>query len=321
MVLRAVLSGGDVPDGTSPCPSSADRARRGAGNGDRIKAMNDERVGPCAVVGRGRVGTALVDCSDRFAGPFGHGFDGTGPDGTVYGAVLLAVPDTRIAAAAAAIAPGRLVGHCSGATGLDVLSPHEAFGLHPLMTVTPGSRPFAGAGAAVAGSTRRALATAWDLAHALGMTPFEIADADRAAYHAAASIASNFLVTIEDAAERLLATTGAPRAMLVPLVRAAVESWAALGGPAALTGPVSRGDEATVTRQRVAVAERAPEDAELFDALVEATRRLALRRGEAPGGSPISPAPRAGGRAPQADATDATGATGATDVTGATERS
>ena len=56
--------------------------------------------------------------------------------------------------------------------------------------------------------------------------PFEIADEDRAAYHAAASMASNYLVALEDAAERLLATTGASRAALVPLVRATVENWA-----------------------------------------------------------------------------------------------
>jgi len=106
----------------------------------------------------------------------------------------------------------------------------------------------------------------------------EIRDADRAAYHAAASIASNFLVTLEDAAESLLATTGAQRSILVPLVRAAVENWAAVGGPAALTGPIVRGDEATVARQRAAVAERTPELLPLFDALAERARALAGRQ-------------------------------------------
>ena len=131
---------------------------------------------------------------------------------------------------------------------------------------------FAGAGAAVAGSTPRALDTARTLARLLGMQAVEIEDADRGAYHAAASIASNFLVTLEDAAERLLATTGAPRSILVPLVRAAVENWATLGGRDALTGPIARGDEATVRRQRAAVADRTPEILELFDAMVARTR-------------------------------------------------
>src|SRR5205807_1105701 len=79
-----------------------------------------------------------------------------------------------IAAAAAAVAPGPVVGHCSGATGLDPLAPHEAFSLHPLMTVTHAGARFAGAGAAIAGSTPRALAIAAELATALGMHPVQI---------------------------------------------------------------------------------------------------------------------------------------------------
>jgi predicted short-subunit dehydrogenase-like oxidoreductase (DUF2520 family) len=226
-----------------------------------------------AVVGDGRMGRALVAALPAAAGPFGRGFDGESFD-----AVLLAVPDSQIVVAAAAIRPGRVVGHCSGALGLDVLAPHEAFGLHPLMTVTQSGATFAGAGAAVAGSTSAALAFAHELAATLGLHAVEIADADRAAYHAAASVASNFLVTLEDAAETLLRTTGADRALLVPLVRAAVENWAALGGPAALTGPIARGDEATVAGQRATIADRTPELLPLFDTLAAATKALSERK-------------------------------------------
>jgi predicted short-subunit dehydrogenase-like oxidoreductase (DUF2520 family) len=116
--------------------------------------------------------------------------------------------------------------------------------------------------------------TAHALAQALGMTAAEIGDDDRAAYHAAASIASNFLVTLEGSAERLLQTAGADREILVPLVRATVENWAALGAHDALTGPIARGDEQTVARQRAAVADRAPELLDLFDALAAQTREL-----------------------------------------------
>lgn len=66
------------------------------------------------------------------------------------------MPDAEITATAAALAPGLVVGHCSGSLGLDALAPHEALGLHPLMT-GPGA-PLAGAGAAVAGTTPRAWA-------------------------------------------------------------------------------------------------------------------------------------------------------------------
>ena len=230
-----------------------------------------------AIVGRGRVGTALAGALRRagyeLCGPLGRGADGSGAD-----AVLLCVPDAEIAGAAAHVLPGPLVGHCSGATGLGALTPHEAFSLHPLMTVTAEGADFAGAGAAIAGTTPRALGLAAELARALGMRPVEVAEADRAAYHAAASIASNFLVTLEAAAERVAGAAGVEREQLVPLVRATVENWARLGPERALTGPVARGDEATVARQRAAVEDVAPDLVPLFDELVSATRALAAVR-------------------------------------------
>jgi predicted short-subunit dehydrogenase-like oxidoreductase (DUF2520 family) len=228
----------------------------------------------CALVGAGRLGSALAPALRaaglHVIGPLGRGADAAGAD-----AVLLCVPDGEIAAAAAAIAVGPLVGHTSGATTLAPLAPHEGFSLHPLMTVTGPGSVRAGAPAAIAGATPRALAAAEGLARALDLLPFAVADGDRAAYHAAASVASNFLVTLEGAAERLAATAGVGREALVPLVRASVDGWAARGARGALTGPIARGDEATVAHQRAAVGERAPDLLALFDALADATRALA----------------------------------------------
>ena len=223
-----------------------------------------------AIVGGGRLGRALTaalrTAGVRASGPHGRGFAGTATD-----AVLLCVPDTEIAAAAAAIGPSPLVGHCSGATELEALAPHEAFGLHPLMTVTHVGADFAGAGAAVAGTTDRALALATGLAERLGMRPFALAEHDRAAYHAGASMASNFLVTLEEAAQRV---SGIERELLLPLVQATVDRWAAEGA-ASLTGPIARGDEGTVIRHREAIAHRAPDLLELYDVLADATRAVA----------------------------------------------
>jgi predicted short-subunit dehydrogenase-like oxidoreductase (DUF2520 family) len=234
-----------------------------------------------AIVGAGRLGSALAAALTGVGltvdGPFGR--EATLPAGA--DAVLLCVPDAQIAVAAAALPAGPpelLVGHCSAATTLAPLAAREAFSLHPLMTVPEAGARFAGATAAIAGATPRALAFAGELAQALGMRPVHVADEDRAAYHAAACIASNFLVTLEGLAERLAASAGMDREPLVALVRASVENWAATGAPEALTGPIARGDEDTVRRQRAAVAERSPEDLELFDVLAEATRRLAAGR-------------------------------------------
>jgi predicted short-subunit dehydrogenase-like oxidoreductase (DUF2520 family) len=228
-----------------------------------------------AVVGAGRLGTAVAaalrEHSDFVVvGPLGRGADAAASE-----VALLCVPDREIAAAAAAIDPRVIVGHCSGATGLEPLAPHDAFSLHPLMTVSEAGADFTGAAAAVDAISERALEVARTIADALAMEPVRVSPEDRVAYHAAASIASNFLVTLEAAAERLAGTAGVSRQMLVPLVRATVENWAALGPERALTGPVARGDELTVARQREAVAERTPELTALFDALTEATRSLA----------------------------------------------
>ena len=249
---------------------------------ERDLPPGSERTHKVAIVGAGRLGRALAgalhEAGYEIDGPLGRGAAPRDAD-----VVLLCVPDQEIAAAAACLPQGPLVGHCSGATGLAPLAPHEAFSLHPLMTVTEQGARFRGAGAAIAGTTERARATARELAAALGLCGVEIADEDRVAYHAAASMASNFLVTLEAAAERLAATAGVDRALLAPLVRATVENWAELGPERALTGPVARGDEKTVARQRAELAARAPELVELFDALADATRALAhgSRRGVA----------------------------------------
>ena len=251
---------------------------------DQTSLQGPLRVG---IVGPGRVGTALAralrDAGVEVDGPAGRGVRPTGCD-----AIVLCVPDGEIAAAAEVVtAAAPLVGHTSGATPLSALA-HAgvaAFGIHPLQSFAhPGVR-FDGAGAAVAGTTPEALAFATSLAERLGMRPFEIDDDGRAAYHAAASVASNFLVTLQAAAEAIAAGAGLDRddarELLMPLVRQTVENVAELGPERALTGPVARGDEATVEAQRAAVEETAPELLALFDELVERTRALAAARSHA----------------------------------------
>jgi predicted short-subunit dehydrogenase-like oxidoreductase (DUF2520 family) len=256
-------------------PKSNDHSRpAGAPIADRV-----------AVVGAGRLGVPLA-AALREAGFAVEGPLGRRQTPRPCYAVVLCVPDAEIPAAAEAVAGAApLVGHTSGATPLAALVPAnaEAFGVHPLQTFAPGSGPetFPGAGAAVAGSTPRALDYAASLAERLGMTPFEIDDEGRAAYHAAASIASNFLVTLEAAAESVAAGAGLERReareLLVPLVRRTVDNLAELGPEGALTGPVARGDRATVAAHRAAVEEVAPHLLDLFDELVRHTHSLAAQ--------------------------------------------
>jgi predicted short-subunit dehydrogenase-like oxidoreductase (DUF2520 family) len=199
------------------------------------------------------------------------------PDGVDV--VLLCVPDGQIATAAAAVPDGPLLGHCSGASGLEVLGGREGFSLHPLMSTPTGSAPdvLRGAGAAVDANSPGALEVAHALAAALGLRATRVEPEDRVAYHAAGAMAANFLVALEACAERLAATAGVTRAQLAPLVLATARQWAELGPEAALTGPIVRGDEAIVARHRETVAERTPELLEMWDALAEATRAVAGR--------------------------------------------
>ena len=231
-----------------------------------------------SIVGPGRVGRAAAiafrAAGHRVEGPFGRD-----EEVRIADVVLLCVPDREIARAARAVRDrAGLVGHTSGAT--PVAGSGVDFGLHPLRAFVgdEGADAFAGIGCAVAGATPEALRIASELARSVGGDPFEVRDEQRAGYHAAASIASNFLVTLEAAAERVAAESGLSedfRRHLVPLVRGTVENWAEHGPRSALTGPIVRGDERTVERQRAAVEASVPALVDLFDVLTEHTRALA----------------------------------------------
>ena len=179
---------------------------------------------------------------------------------------LLCVPDQAIAEVARSIEPGPWVAHVSGGTPLAALGPHERrFSVHPLQTFTlaRGPEQLDGAWGALTAESEEALARARWLAETLGLQPFELADANRASYHAGASIASNFLVTLYRAASHLFEEAGAPPRALVPLMTRTIENGFEL------TGPISRGDWETVERHREAL--RGSEFAAAYEALAEVT--------------------------------------------------
>ena len=239
------------------------------------------------IVGSGRAGGAIAAA----AGAAGLEVTVLGRDdrlalpGARSAAVLLCVPDAVIASAcdrlAGDLTPEVAVGHVSGATTLDALAGAAArgcstFSLHPLQTIPDRDTALAGSPCAVAGSGPRGTAVARGLAAALGMRAFEVPEEGRAAYHAAAAMASNFLVALEESAAGLLAAAGVerPREVLASLVLRTAANWAD-AGDAALTGPIARGDEETVTRHLDALADRAPELRPLYEALAERTRAIA----------------------------------------------
>jgi predicted short-subunit dehydrogenase-like oxidoreductase (DUF2520 family) len=217
------------------------------------------------VIGSGRVGSAITArLSER-----GIALTEDDPD-----VVLLCVPDTAIPDVSRCLAPGRAwVGHVSGATPLAALDPHERrFSLHPLQTfAAPSGNPaqlamqFDGPWTAITGETADALAVARELAETLGLQPFELADEDRTLYHAGAVFASNYLVTLQRAATRL----GVPAEGIVPLMRGTIDHGFEL------TGPIARGDWATVEAHKRAIQAKHPELEQLYETLAAATAALA----------------------------------------------
>jgi predicted short-subunit dehydrogenase-like oxidoreductase (DUF2520 family) len=214
------------------------------------------------VIGAGRVGSAIAArLQER-----GLELTDDGPE-----LVLLCVPDRAIAEVAAAVAPGPWIAHVSGATPLAALDPHvRRFSLHPLQTFTRsrGAEQLDGAFAAVSAETDEAREAGLWLARTLGLDPFTLADSKRVAYHAGAAIASSYLVTLRRAAGSLLEAAGAPPAALDPLMRRTIEN------DFELTGPIARGDWATVDAHVAAIRTERPELEQLYTTLAETTKAL-----------------------------------------------
>jgi predicted short-subunit dehydrogenase-like oxidoreductase (DUF2520 family) len=214
------------------------------------------------VIGRGRVGSALAARLEERGVAVREDAELT----------LICVPDTAIPDVVRGLTPdtARWVAHVSGATPLAALDPHERrFSVHPLQTFTRarGAEQLDGAWAAVTAETNEALELGFELARVLGLEPFELADADRPLYHAGAAVASNYLVTLHEAAVSLVAAAGAPPEALEPLMRRTIENGFEL------TGPIERGDWATVEAHREAIRRVRPDLEPLYDVLAEATAK------------------------------------------------
>jgi predicted short-subunit dehydrogenase-like oxidoreductase (DUF2520 family) len=214
------------------------------------------------VIGRGRVGAAIA-ARLRERGLL----SADEPE-----LVVLCVPDGSIADVAAALPEGPWVAHVSGATALSALGPHaRRFGVHPLQTFTPARGPeqLDGAWAAVTAESDEARTVGSWVAETLGLRPFPLDDSARTLYHAGAVFVSNYVVTLHRAASLLFDSAGAPPDALVPLMHRTIENHFEL------TGPISRGDWATVEAHRQAIRDARPELEPLYEMLADATLELA----------------------------------------------
>lgn len=204
-------------------------------------------------------------------------------------AYLLSVPDDVLAEVAAELAlqgvpAGALVFHASGACDCSVLDPLRGHGArlascHPAFSFAEPARAitrFAGTFCALEGDEAACTELA-GLARQIGAQPFTLAAGGKAAYHAALTIASNYLVTLTGLAQTVAQQAGIDaaqsRALLGSLMHASLDNALELGAGAALTGPIVRGDLTTVQRHLQVLPQ--PELRASYRALGRATLRLA----------------------------------------------
>jgi predicted short-subunit dehydrogenase-like oxidoreductase (DUF2520 family) len=219
--------------------------------------------------------------------------------------VFIATPDDAIHSVAEGIQwrRGQAVAHLSGAQGVAPLAAAAARGalvaaLHPLMTFPQALRDadaaqtlarLAGASWALECADAALAARLTGLIAALGGQVIMLTEADRAPYHLAGVLASNYVVTLMGAATDLWAGWGIERAealrALLPLLRATIENLEAVGLPAALTGPIARGDVGAVRIHEAWLRAHAAETAngqalrEAYAALAHLTIPLAREKG------------------------------------------
>ncbi len=232
------------------------------------------------IIGTGRAGQSFAAALDSVGWNvdqvIGRGQSVLGAaDGTDL--VLICTPDDAIKSVAAAIWLGdAVVAHVAGSLGLTPLEPHErTAAIHPLVSLPDVQR-----------GANRLLDSCWfatdgdplveDVVRDLGGRSFQIAESDRAIYHAAACVAANHVVALLGQAERLASGIGVPSGAYADLARSALADVDTLGAPAALTGPVARGDMATIARHRAALP---VDELATYDAMVAEAQRLAAERG------------------------------------------
>ncbi|MFL6203880.1 MAG: DUF2520 domain-containing protein [Acidimicrobiales bacterium] len=188
--------------------------------------------------------------------------------------VLIATPDQAISEVAHAVRPAErvVVAHLSGALGLRPLASHRRRAvLHPLVALPDperGAERLVGAWFGLAEDGDPLVA---EVVASLRGRIVHVAETGWARYHAAAVIASNHLVALLGQAERVAASVGAPMEAFLDLARGSLADVAALGPRGALTGPVRRGDTATIDRHLDALpAEERP----AYAAMVEEAKKL-----------------------------------------------
>jgi predicted short-subunit dehydrogenase-like oxidoreductase (DUF2520 family) len=209
--------------------------------------------------------------------------------------ILLAVPDDRIATVASKMAKTcaldeKFLIHFSGLLPSSILQYDTAkterlLSLHPLFPFANCQQAYEnlkGCPCALEGGSE-ALRLGQHLVTTFSGQPFEITAENKPLYHTAASMASNFLVTLLGISRDLLRQCGIPEnrltPTLMPLIHATLANINALPPEQGLTGPIVRGDSGTVKQHLKALDTGIPEILATYRQLARATLALACRSG------------------------------------------
>lgn len=263
-----------------------------------------------AIVGAGRVGVStgvllkraghrIVGCSGRSGGSLERSVryldcpSSTDPAEAIEGAdcILIAVPDDAVEGVVNAIVdvvvPETYVVHAAGSFGLEPLQPlaeqgAKTLAIHVLQsvpTVDAGIERIPGSWFGVSCDQELHPWAEAYVATLQGLT-WWLGEKDRVRYHAAAVIASNYLVGLC----LLIEEIGMEVEPYLPLIEGTLANIREMGAAAALTGPVVRGDAGTLLRHRIELEEKIPAAEQTYVALSESLVRAGIRSGR------ISPA-------------------------------
>jgi predicted short-subunit dehydrogenase-like oxidoreductase (DUF2520 family) len=273
-----------------------------------------------AIIGAGRVGTAMAvmlakaghcisgvasrnrDDAEHCARLTDAGMISTNPVDVAVGAkmILFTVPDDQIGPVCQSLASnngfrrGQMVLHASGALGSNVLAPAAKKGchvasMHPFQSFATSDQAMEhlpGSYFGVEGSKEAVAVLEKLIPEAFEGTVISLDERTKPVYHAAACIASSFVVVLTQAAIELLLQIGLEKdetvKVLNPLLRGTVENIALLGLPKALTGPIERGDVQTIREHLQAVEARRPRVASLYRELGLKALDIAVEKGGLP---------------------------------------
>ncbi|NPU82936.1 MAG: DUF2520 domain-containing protein [Syntrophaceae bacterium] len=267
------------------------------------------------VIGLGKVGTAMAVLLQKAGYPLAALYDvspeareravsatgafaaaGSAEAASRGDAVFITTGDDRILPVCREIASGKgfrkgqTAVHMSGAGGLDLLQPAREAGafrasIHPMQAFADSAMALQNLPGSIFGVTADEPAREWAvrIVQHLGGTPFFVAEENKALYHAAACMASNYLVTLIRQVEKVFESIGMDREAAVraiwPLVAGTLKNIETMGTVQALTGPVARGDAGTIDKHLAAFREKLPHLLETYCVLGKRTVELARMKG------------------------------------------